>query len=320
MCFSDTGKSCYITDTIMKSISCISSSMRAACQHTKTCLPVNPNRALIRSSPVGKCTNVTFTNKTVVVQQPCVTGVRAFHCTHVNAAAVQPVSAAPLPTPIYVPGKREDDQSVTQLGRCLIPKKYERSATHLSPYSPYTKPQSNTAVIQSLFEGEVIQELCTRLAHFPINGRVEGLATLLGACVEFGVEAHNPLVSRLINQCLELLSSTGIKVAQLCHLGELAYALEGCQSVMVTSVLDSIGAAMEEDFVSPTEAVRVYSLLALCYQPANQKQTLMLSTLHRHTQRLVHRLKARQVCDILQSLLKLQQTQVRNLLSQVTFH
>ncbi|CAK6964380.1 FAST kinase domain-containing protein 3%2C mitochondrial-like [Scomber scombrus] len=298
----------------MKSIACISSSVRAACQHTSACFPLNLNRALIRCSPAGRCTNATFASKTVVAQQPCVTGVRAFHSTHVSAAAVQQVSAAPLPTPVYVPGKREDDLSVTQLGRCITPQTSATSARHLSPYSPYTKTQSSTAVnIQSLFEGEVIQELCTRMAHFPVNDRAEGLATLLGACVEFGVEAHNPLVSRLINECQELISSRDIEVAQLCQLGEVAYALEGYQSAMVTGVLDSIGAAIEENVVSPSEAVRVYSLLALCYQPANQKQTLMLSTLHRHTQRLVHRLKARQVCDILQSLLKLQQRQAISL-------
>lgn len=201
--------------------------------------------------------------------------------------------------------------SVTQLGKRIKPQTSAISAPHLSLYHPYTKTRSSTAVnIQSLFEGEVIQELCTRLAHFPVNDRAEGLATLLGACVEFGVEAHNPLVSRLINECLELISSRDIEVAQLCQLGEVAYALEGNQSALVTGILDSIGAAIEENVSSPSEAVRVYSLLTLCYQPANQKQTLMLSTLHRHTQRLVHRLKARQVCDILQSLLKLQQRQV----------
>jgi len=294
----------------MKSIACISTSVRTACQHTSACFSLN--RALIRSSPVGRCTNAAFASKTVVAQQPCVTGVRAFHGTHVNTAAVQHVSAAPLPIPVYVPGKSENE--LNQLGRRMTPKTTTRSAPHLSPYSPYTKPQSNTAVnIHSLFEGEVIQELCTRLTHFPINDRAEGLATLLGACVEFGVDGHNPLVSRLINECLELLSNRDIRVAQLCHLGEVAYALEGRQSAMVTEVLDSIGVALEEDIVSPSEAVRVYSLLALCYQPASQRQTLLLSTLHRHTQRLVHRLKARQVSDILQSLLKLQHRQAISL-------
>ncbi|XP_037646662.1 FAST kinase domain-containing protein 3, mitochondrial-like [Sebastes umbrosus] len=291
----------------MKSISCFSSSVRAACQHTSACFPIS--RALTLCSPVGRC-------QTVVVQQPCVTGVRTFHNTQVNtAAAVQQVSAAPLPIPVPLPGRREDE--LYQLGRRMPPITAVRAASHPSPYSPYTKPQSNAAAlvnIQSLIEGEVIPELCSRLAGFPSNDRAEGLATLLGACVESGLEAHrSPLVLRLINESLELLSSRDVGVAQLCHLGEVAYALEGRQSAVVPEVLDSIGGAVEEDVVSPREAARIYSLLALCHDPDNQRQKLMLSTLHRHTQRLVHRLKANQVSDILQCLLELQQRQAISL-------
>lgn len=295
----------------MKFIACISSSVRAACQHTSACFPLN--RALVRGSPADRCTNVVFASKTVVAQQPCVTGVRAFHGARVSTAAVQQVSELPLHFLLPVPRKSEDELSVYQLGRRTTPKTAARSAPHLSPYSPYTKPPSNPAAlvnIQSLFEEEVIQELCTRLAHFPINDRAEGLATLLRACVEFGVEAHNPPVCRLINECLELLPNRDIGVTQLCHLGEAAYALEGRQSALVTEVLDSINASVEED-VSPSEAVRVYSLLALCYETANKRQTHMLATLHRHTQRMVHRLKPSQLTDVLQSLLKLQQRLVR---------
>ncbi|XP_049450712.1 FAST kinase domain-containing protein 3, mitochondrial-like [Epinephelus fuscoguttatus] len=295
----------------MKSIACFSSSVRAACQHTSACVPVN--RGLC--SPVRRCSHVDFANKTVVAQQPRVTGVRTFHNTHVNATAVQQVSATPLPTPVPIPGRGEDELTVFQFGRYMPTKTGARPAPHLSPYSPYTKPQSNAAAlvnIRSLTEGEVIPELCSKLAGFPSNDRAEGLATLLGACVEFGLAAHNPLVIRLINECLELLSSGDIEVSQLCHLGEVAYALEGRQSAIVTEVLDSIGGAVEED-VSHREAARVYSLLALCHDPASQRQKLMLSTLHRHTQRQVHRLKASQVSDILQSLLKLQQEQAISL-------
>ncbi|XP_044073844.1 FAST kinase domain-containing protein 3, mitochondrial-like [Siniperca chuatsi] len=295
----------------MKSIACISSSVRAACQQTSACFPLN--HGLLLCSPVGRCSNVDFASKIVVAQQPCVTGVRTFHGTNVNTAVVQQVSAAPLPTPVPIPGKREDELTMYQLGRRMP---HARPAPHISPYSPYTKPQSNAAApvnIQSLFEGEVIPELCSRLADFSSNDRAEGLATLLGACVEFGLEVHSPLVLRLINESLELVSNRDIGVAQLCHLGEMAHALEGRQSAMVTKVLDSIGATLEEDVVSPSEAARVYSLLALCYDPASQQQAFMLSTLHRHTQRLVHRLKASQVSDILQSLLTLQQRQAISL-------
>lgn len=53
---------------------------------------------------------------------------------------------------------------------------------------------------------------------------------------------------------------------------------------MLTQVLDCVGVAVEEDIVSPREAARVYALPALCYNPANQQQTLMLFCLQRHTE------------------------------------
>ncbi|KAG7241733.1 hypothetical protein INR49_025198 [Caranx melampygus] len=291
----------------MKSIACISSSVVAACQqHTSTCLPLH--RALIRCTPAGRCSNVDL----VVAQQPCGSAVRSFHSTRVNTAVVQQVSAAPLPSPFHLPGRREEELSVRPTVRRMPSNTVPASAAHLSPYSPCIKPQGSASAqvsIQSLFEGDVIPELCSRLAGLPSSDRAEGLATLLGACAQFGLEAHTPLVLRLMEECLELLSSRDIGVAQLCHLGEVAHALEGRQSALATKVLDSIGVAVEEDVVSPREAVRVYSLLALCCNPASPQQALMLSTLHAHTQRLVHRLRACQVSSILQSLLQLQHTQ-----------
>ncbi|XP_068557658.1 FAST kinase domain-containing protein 3, mitochondrial-like [Cebidichthys violaceus] len=298
----------------MKSIACFSSSVRAACQHTAACFPLT--RGLNLCSPVDRCSDVLFASKTVVSLQPCVTGVRTFHSAQVTKAAVQQVIASPLPAPVPIPGRTEDPLNVYQCDRRMPPKTAARPATHLSPYVPYTVPQSNAAAlvnIQTLIEGEVIPELCSRLADFPSNDRADGLATLLGACVEFGLEAHSPLVLRLINECLEVLSGRDILVSQLCHLGEVACALEGRQSAVVTEVLDCLCAAVEEDVVSPSEAARIYSLMALCHDPASLRQKVMLSTLHRRTQRLVHRLKASQVSDILQSLLTLQQRQAISL-------
>lgn len=187
------------------------------------------------------------------------------------------------------------------------------AAPLLSPHIPSTKPQSKAADlfdIQSLFEEDVIAELCSRLEAFPRSDRAEGLASLLGACVEFGLEAHSPPVLTLMNECLELLSNRDIGVAQLCRLGEVVCALEGRRSRVLTEVLDCVRAAVEEDVVSPSEAVMVYSLLTRFREPASQQQTRILSALHTDTRRLVHRLKAGHVSDILQSLLKLQQTQV----------
>ncbi|XP_034549975.1 FAST kinase domain-containing protein 3, mitochondrial-like [Notolabrus celidotus] len=281
----------------MKSIACISSSVRAACLHTSSCFPLN--RGLFFSSTLDRC-------------PPANTGVRTFHSTHVNTTVVQQVSAAPPLMLVPVPRKGHDEP----FARRVPPKPAARPTPDLSPYSPYTKPQSNAGApvsIQSLFEGGVIPELCSRLADLPSNDRAEGLAALLGACVEYGLEAQNPLVQRLINECHELLSHRDIGVSQLCHLGEVSYALEGLKSDMLSEVLDSVDVAVEEDVLTPTEAVRIYSLLALCYDPASQQQMLMLSTLHRDAQRMVHRLKARQVSEILKSLLKLEQRQAISL-------
>ncbi len=204
----------------MKNIGWISSSVRAACQHTSACFP--SNRGFMSRSPLVRCANVEFISRTVVAQQPCLTGVRPFHGTNVNTALVQQVSAAPLPASVPLPGKKEDELAVQQFGRRA------RAAPHLSPYVPYTKPQSKAASpvnFQSLFEGEVIPELCSRLADFPSNDRAEGLATLLGACVDFGLDAHSPLVCRLINECMELLPSRDVGLSQLCHLGEVGHEL-----------------------------------------------------------------------------------------------
>lgn len=71
---------------------------------------------------------------------------------------------------------------------------------------------------------------------------------------------------------------------------------------MVTEVLNCVCPAVEEYVASPSEAVRVYSLLTRFHEPANQQHKQMLSALHTDTQRLVHRLKANQVSEIIEVL------------------
>lgn len=278
----------------MKSIASITSSVRAACLHTSSCFSLN--RGLFFNSTLDRCSSVDLST-------------RNFHSSHLNTAVVQQVSSAP--PLLLVPSPRKADNE--HIGKRIQPKTTVRASTDLSPYSPYTKPQSSPGApvsIKSLFEGEVIPELCSRLADLPSNDRADGLAALLGACIEYRLDSQNALVQRLINECLELLSHRDLGVTQLCHLGEVSYALEGHTSAMLSKVLDSIDISVEEDAVAPSEADRVYSLLALCCNPASQQQTSMLTTLHKRTQRLVHRLKPRQVSEILQSLLKLQHSQV----------
>ncbi|CAJ1071357.1 FAST kinase domain-containing protein 3%2C mitochondrial-like [Xyrichtys novacula] len=284
----------------MKSVSCLSASVRMVCLHTSTCFPLS--RGLLFCSSADRCCGLEKTPRP---------GVLSFLSTQVNPAAVQQVSAAP---PIRFPprpGKVEDEL----LDRHLLQKPAARASQNLSPYRPSSRPPSRAAPvrIQSLCEGDVVPELCSRLADLPSDDRAEGLAALLGACVESGLDGQNSLVQRLISECMELLSLKDLGVAQLCRLGEVSYALKGHGSAVLAEVLNSIDVAVEEDDVPPDQAARVYSLLTLCHDPGNLQQMSTLSTLHRRTERMVHRLKARQVSEILQVLLKLQERQAISL-------
>lgn len=231
-----------------------------------------------------------------MVQQPCATtGARALH----GGVVVRQVKTH------TVPGKKRDEVAVYRLGGCV------EAVQQPSQYSPYTKP-SSTVDMKSLFEGDVIRELCSMLAGLPNSERAEGLATLLGACAESGLDSQSPLVHILLDEILQLLGRHGgdVGLAQLCHLGQVAYALDGHSSAVLAEVLNSVGSVVAEGALIPDEAIRVYALLALCHDPARRRQSHTLSALHRQTQRLVHRLRAGQVSDILQLLLKFQQRQV----------
>ncbi|KAM6934056.1 FAST kinase domain-containing protein 3, mitochondrial-like [Xenentodon cancila] len=292
----------------MKSMVCISASLRALCHPASSCFPLYRGPGLCSSA--GRCTNVDFAGRAVIAHQPCVTEVRRFQKLRTRSTAAGVVGAAPPPNPVPIPGNNE--LTVCHPGPRVTPKTAVTTAHHFSPYVPCANAQSHAAAlvnIQSLFEEDVIAELCSKLADFPSNDRAEGLAALLGACVEFGLEAHSPPVLLLVKESLQLLSTRAIGVAQLCHLGKLACALEGRQSPMVAEVINSISIAVDEDDVFPCDAAEVYSLLTMLYDPSSQLQTHILAALHRQTQRLVHRLKAYQVSDILQSLMTLQQRQ-----------
>ncbi|XP_041857042.1 FAST kinase domain-containing protein 3, mitochondrial-like isoform X2 [Melanotaenia boesemani] len=293
----------------MKSIVCMSVSLRAACQHASACFPLYRGLSLCNST--GRCANVDVASNTVIALQPCITDVHCFQRQKTRSTTAGVVTAAP--PPYITPGNRSNELTVYPTGIRTTHKAAARPPLHLSLYSPHAKAPKALVNTYSLFEEDVIAELCSKLADVPGNDRAEGLATLLGACVEFGLEAHSPPVLILVKESLELLSNKDIGVAQLCHLGKLACALEGRQSPMVTEVVNSISTAIEEDVVSPSEAVAAYSLLTMLYDPASQQQTLMLSALHRQTQRLVHRLKASHVSDILLSLVRLQQRQAISL-------
>ncbi|KAM4730864.1 FAST kinase domain-containing protein 3, mitochondrial-like isoform 1-T2 [Anableps anableps] len=294
----------------MKSLICMSASVRAACPQASVCFPLYRGLSLCNSSE--RLTDAEFASKTVIAQQPCVTDPRRFQRerTRTTAAGVTLLYKVPA----TATRRKEVTSYYTDVHMAHRPA--ERAAQHLSPYTPYTKAQRGAAAlvnIQSLFEEDVIAELCSKLADFPINDRAEGLATLLQACVEFGLEAQSPPVPILVKECLELLSNWDVGVAQLCQLGKVACALEGRGSGLVTEVMNSISCAVEEDTVTPSEAAAVYSLLTTLYEPSCQQQALMLSALHRQTQKQVHRLKAGQVSEILQCLLKLKQKQAVSL-------
>ncbi|XP_061579966.1 FAST kinase domain-containing protein 3, mitochondrial-like isoform X2 [Cololabis saira] len=247
-----------------------------------------------------------------MAQQPCVTDVRCFQ-TPRTRSRMMAMRAAPVPSPVPVPaGNRDDEVTENHPGPGITHTTPVKTAQHFSPYVRHVDAQSHAAAlvnIHSLFEEDVITKLCSKLADFSSNDRAEGLSALLGACVEFGLEAHSPPVLLLVQESLQLLSSRTVGVLQLCRLGKLACALEGRRCPMVAEVINSISTAVEENDVSSCDAAEIYSLMTVLYEPSSQQQTLMLAALHRHTQRLVHQLKAYQVCDILQSLVTLQQRQ-----------
>lgn len=200
------------------------------------------------------------------------------------------------------------------LERCLLPKTALGTVDTQSVYPmSSSKNQSikDPLTVKSLFEAEILPELCARLADAPSNERIEHLATSLGVCVELSVDPNSPLVSKLKEGCMALLSRTDIEVPHLCHLGEVAYKLEGSSSEVVAQVLNSVSTSISKA-LNPNNAAQVYSLLALC-QDSHQCQALMPS-LHRQTERLVHRLKAGNISDILHSLGVLQQNQAISLI------
>uniref|UniRef100_A0A096MD33 FAST kinase domain-containing protein 3-like n=1 Tax=Poecilia formosa TaxID=48698 RepID=A0A096MD33_POEFO len=287
----------------------MSASVRTACQQASVCFPLYRGLSLCNSSE--RLTDIEFVSKTVIAEQPRIIDPRCF-----QREKTRPVAAGvALLHKVPATATRRNEATPCHTDAHLAHRPAERAAQHLSSYTPYAKAQRGAAAhvnIQSLFEEDVITELCSKLADFPINDRAEGLATLLQACVEFGLEAQSPPVLILVKECLELLPSRDVGVAQLCQLGKVACALEGRGSGLVTEVMNSISCAVE-DTVSPSEAAAVYSLLTALYEPSCQQQALMLSVLHRQTQRQIHRLKSSQVSDILQCLLKLKQKQTISL-------
>ncbi|XP_043987330.1 FAST kinase domain-containing protein 3, mitochondrial-like isoform X1 [Gambusia affinis] len=293
----------------MKSVIFMSASVRTACQQASVCFPLYRGLSLCNSSE--RLTDAEFVSKTVIAEQPGMTDPRCFQRERTRTAS----AGVALLYEVPATATRRNEATRCHTDGHLAHRPVERAAQHLSSYTPYAKVQRGAAAhvnIQSLFEEDVITELCSKLADLPINDRAEGLATLLQACVEFGLEAQSPPVLILLKECLELLPSRDVGVAQLCQLGKVACALEGRGSSLVAEVMNSISCAVE-DMVSPSEAAAVYSLLTVLYEPSCQQQALMLSVLHRQTQRQINRLKSSQVSDILQCLLKLNQKQTISL-------
>ncbi|KAM4560998.1 FAST kinase domain-containing protein 3, mitochondrial-like isoform 2-T2 [Fundulus diaphanus] len=292
----------------MKSVICLSASVRTACQHASVCFPLYRGLNVCSSSP--RLTDPEFVSKTVIAQQPRVSDALCLQRERTRSAA------ADVPRLYPASATRRNEVTSQHAGVQTAHRPAGRATQHLPPCAPFAKAERAAAAlvnIQSLFEEDVIMELCSKLADFPSDDRAEGLATLLESCVSVGLEAHSPPVLILVKECLELLSSKDVGVAQLCRLGKVACALEGRESDVVAEVMTSISCALEEDVVSPSEVAAVYSLLAALHEPRCPQQAAMLSALHRQAQRQVHRLGAGHVSDILQCLLKLEQKQAISL-------
>ncbi|KAM6970552.1 FAST kinase domain-containing protein 3, mitochondrial-like [Aplochiton taeniatus] len=180
----------------------------------------------------------------------------------------------------------------------------------IPPYLSLPKHAEEGSInVRSLFEGEVLPELCARLTEEARSGseRLQGLAILLGVCLEIGVDARSPVLARLRGECLAHLSDTAdVGVASLCHLGEVAYALEGEGSEVVERVVRSVAECVASG-LTPGDAARVYSFLSHCHVRHSPSQALALARLHQQTEGLIHRLEAGHIKGILASLVVLQQ-------------
>ncbi|CAB1328596.1 unnamed protein product [Coregonus sp. 'balchen'] len=291
----------------MKSVVSISSSVRAVCQYSPNYFMTSSRRLIqCHSNSLGRILKSDVSCKARMAQ-PCVkSSLGCFHNTREMGAVAQQLSNLSF-------AEEKDYELMVHLEKGLLPKTAGQpsidtqlgtsfSPTKLGPLK--VEPLS----VKSLFEVEVLPELLTRLKEAPSNEKIEGLATLLGVCVELGVDYQSSIASRLKEQWRTHLSKTDIGVMHLCHLGEVAYNLEGKRSEIVDQVLDSVSISIDEaEALTQNETARVYSFLALLEDP-HRCQDLM-SRLHRHTEKLIHRLRASNISNILHSLIALQQRQ-----------
>ncbi|XP_062312807.1 FAST kinase domain-containing protein 3, mitochondrial-like [Osmerus eperlanus] len=288
----------------MKSIASISS-VRAMCQYSAYALVLS--RGLMESHTHLLARLFAGQIPCKRLAPPCISTLRRYHTTSERGAMAHQLCNLPST-------EEKDHELMLHLERCLSCTGNTATGAvvtqTVSPISPNkTQAIRDSLTMKALFEGEVLPELCTRLTEAPSNQeRIKHLAILLGVCVEFGVDPYSPVVSRLKEECRAQLSRTDIKLPHLCHLGEVAYRLEGRRSEIVVQVLDSVSASMDKA-LSPDDAAQVYSLLALC-QDTHQ----WMLGLHRQTERLIHRLTASNISDILYSLGALQQSQAISLI------
>ncbi|XP_055734501.1 FAST kinase domain-containing protein 3, mitochondrial-like isoform X1 [Salvelinus fontinalis] len=290
----------------MKSVVSISSSVRAVCQYSPNYF-MTSSRGLIRhSDSLGRILKSDVSFKARLAQLCVKSSLGCFHNTREMGAVAQQLSNLPF-------AEEKDYELRVHLEKDLLPKTAGQPSidTQLGTSASPTQLghlKVEPLSVKSLFEVEVLPELLTRLKEASSNEKTEGLATLLGVCVEFGVDYQSSIVSRLKEEWRTHLSKTDIGVIHLCHLGEVAYNLEGKRSEIVEQVLDSVSISIDEgEALTQNETARVYSFLALLEDP-HRCQDLM-SRLHRHTEKLTHRLQAINISDIFHSLVALQQRQ-----------
>lgn len=166
-------------------------------------------------------------------------------------------------------------------------------------YLPHTSTNRHAQTVKSFSESEMWNILQNS------NGvSISGLATLMGICVNIGMDPHSPagLVTKLKNECLRKLKEEDVSIINLCLLGEVVYGLEGT-SPLFSEVLKSISASVDVN-ITPLEASHLYTFFALCGDRHINPD--VITRLNRCTERLAHRLSPTAISNILHSLATLQ--------------
>ncbi|KAG9339536.1 hypothetical protein JZ751_023679 [Albula glossodonta] len=267
----------------MKSIACISSSVRTACL-------VKLNSSALMRGAFQKYTSP-LRNQNPIQTDPCRVTLNQ-QCVNVRSFRAEPEKRA---VAHQVKNEENDYEDLTvQLERSLVQKEMVPVTTS---FSGLKEPQKL----------EVLHVLSSHLKDSNksiSNKSIDSIVILLGECINRGVDPLNSVILAFKEELQEHLVNGEMTVSQLCRFGEVVYNLDCRNSELLTLIVSTLHLMIDSDLTS-SEAAQMYAFLSLIGNP-RQSQGL-LTKLHRHTERLVHRLQAGAVIEILHSLTILQQ-------------